>query len=1316
MKFARSCTRLCCHWLWQCLVGVFVLLAVLVTLCRLAFPWVEREQEQLLAMLNERLPFLIELEQAELSWHKLGPRINVERLSLINKDGGALLSQATNIDVSFNLLASLFYQRPVTQKARVGNVEVQLASKEGVFYLGDLAFKSTGRRAFNFQVLYDTLVKQRLIEIDTAHVVFTFQQQSFQQDWQLAINDFHYIGGAKRQQFVGDVYIGDVAGDEALKLVKDNQLHLIGLNRGNLVDVEGRNISLYLRADQLDATSIMAMMPTADFVVDSGQISAEFWLDFKADHFDKASSRMIAKALQGRSSYLKQPLDLSYARFTTHLTSLNRGFQLDVGDIHFSLNQHDSLYRDLAFRFQQHSGKQNIKIASRQLDLGVVYQLLADMVADKVTSRIPRFDGLVSQASLQLWRQKTSDWNWQANAHVDEINVEGSGKRPGLTLRGAAIAANPQGGKLSLDDAIAVHAGELFSHELVMNKPIVEAKWQKRQQQWLAEFLWDGSVRSVDTTGSGRLQLEKGKPPSIELYAEATSGDGKEAATFFPDGIMPDQLVEYLSGSIRGGTVKEARVLWHGPVTAFPYTENQGKLHITGQVSDGTYQIGPGWPTVQGKDVYLSFTHQGMDIHVKGGNASGAKVLKADITLPRYLGGELQVKAQAKASSANAKTFFAQSPLSFINKALEPLSINARGDLDIDIRIPLEDLEATRVAGRFGWQDGDFSVKDSPWRLAALNGELVFSEQHLESTALNGRLWDKYPVQAQLSYQRSRDTDVMVHLAGSASVADIARAYPHKAWSRLAGDFDYQADIEVDRDSVLVTVNSDLQGVKSLFPAPLTKTQDEAAEFRFILEREHSSGQLLTESRFNQQRIYFDWSDKLERLLVNPASQWGAPRSLTGVYIGGNYAYLNVDDWLDVAPLFDNSVEHSSVIRQPPAIREAVADLKQVDVSSHELSVFEHRLTAAEGEDYLRLQSNGTNSTHLPLNVTSRELIGELTLPLQPDLPLVADMELVRFDVENAVESAPSQRSLPQKGGESQFWPAELWDMQVTVDKLVVDQRDLGQLSLKGQRVSDSYKWKDIILALPELHRLQAQLTWQKSLHEESLLSLDLDTQALGSSIGRLIGVDSGITKSEGSIRSEVRWEGAPWELSLEKLVGKATVDLGKGSLKDVSDQGARILSLLSLSTITRRLTLDFSDIFDEGFHYDSMSGDFYFVGGRVQTDNYFIDGVAAEIRITGDTLIKEEQFDQHIVINPKATESLPLLAAWVFDPATGAAIFLLNKMLQPAVKVITQVEYDVTGSWDEPVITQVKTDEKTVETDSLRPEVTPENLAPAPQ
>lgn len=178
-----------------------------------------------------------------------------------------------------------------------------------------------------------------------------------------------------------------------------------------------------------------------------------------------------------------------------------------------------------------------------------------------------------------------------------------------------------------------------------------------------------------------------------------------------------------------------------------------------------------------------------------------------------------------------------------------------------------------------------------------------------------------------------------------------------------------------------------------------------------------------------------------------------------------------------------------------------------------------------------------------------------------------------------------------------------------------------------------------------------------------------------------------------GRIQFDLSWPGSPFAVSLKALSGNVSIDIGKGLITHLDAETSqkmglgRMLSLFSLQSLPRRFSLDFSDLFQKGYGFDSMRGDFVLGNGSAITDNAVVKGVVAQVNVRGRFGLAAQDYDLHMEILPQITSSLPVVTAIATaNPLVGVAAWMLDKAVSPAVSKMTTYRYRITGSWSHPV------------------------------
>jgi uncharacterized protein YhdP len=178
--------------------------------------------------------------------------------------------------------------------------------------------------------------------------------------------------------------------------------------------------------------------------------------------------------------------------------------------------------------------------------------------------------------------------------------------------------------------------------------------------------------------------------------------------------------------------------------------------------------------------------------------------------------------------------------------------------------------------------------------------------------------------------------------------------------------------------------------------------------------------------------------------------------------------------------------------------------------------------------------------------------------------------------------------------------------------------------------------------------------------------------------------------KTEMQIRAS--WPGTPADFDLANLDGTLKLKVESGRLVEVENRVGRIFGLLSINTIWRRLSLDFSDLFKKGFAFDLIEGEFRIEKGDAYTDDLKMIGPSATVEVEGRTGLARQDYDQTVTVTPAFASNLPVASA-LFGPAgmgVGAAVLLAEKVFPSIPENIDKLlrsEYSITGSWENPIV-----------------------------
>ena len=174
------------------------------------------------------------------------------------------------------------------------------------------------------------------------------------------------------------------------------------------------------------------------------------------------------------------------------------------------------------------------------------------------------------------------------------------------------------------------------------------------------------------------------------------------------------------------------------------------------------------------------------------------------------------------------------------------------------------------------------------------------------------------------------------------------------------------------------------------------------------------------------------------------------------------------------------------------------------------------------------------------------------------------------------------------------------------------------------------------------------------------------------------------------TLQSNWSWPGAPSAFHLARTDGDLTFTLSNGRIPKISPGAGRLLGALDLGSVTRYLTLDFSNVFGKGLTFDSIKGRVAVEKGNAYTRDLAIRTPGADIGLSGRIGLAARDLDLELGVTPHLMEELAITGGLLGGPVVGAAVAVLHKLVQKPFERGTRIKYTVKGGWDGPVVTRL--------------------------
>ena len=254
-----------------------------------------------------------------------------------------------------------------------------------------------------------------------------------------------------------------------------------------------------------------------------------------------------------------------------------------------------------------------------------------------------------------------------------------------------------------------------------------------------------------------------------------------------------------------------------------------------------------------------------------------------------------------------------------------------------------------------------------------------------------------------------------------------------------------------------------------------------------------------------------------------------------------------------------------------------------------------------------------------------------------------------------------------------------------------VDDRHFGKMDIKTSRRATGISIDKLQILTPGT-KVNIEGSWLlRKGQQQTNLIITVNTSDLGKMLGRL-GYSAIIDKGEAKAIMQAYWFDSPNRFELEKLNGTLGIVIDDGLIMDVQPGAGRMLGLLSISELPRRLLLDFGEL-REGFKFKQIYGQFEIEDGDATTNNLSVISPIAFIGIKGRTGLAKRDFDQQVSVVPNVSGTLPAITWLLGGGQIGAFTFILDQLFGSEVNKKAATEYRITGSWEKPIITKLKTD-----------------------
>jgi len=1226
------------------------------------FPNIDSYREDIARIISERTGQIVTIGGIHAQWEGLRPQLVLEQVTVYDARGQPVL-ELSRVDNTLSWLSVPTFQlRTHALDIYRPKLSIRRDERDVVSIAGVEVAEGGGSNTF-----VNSLLRQRDIEVHDATIIWIDELRKAPQ-LELTSVHLHLVNSGGRHRF-------------GLRATPPKELaaplDVRGDLQGGTIDaLADWNGTLFLALDYADIAAWRTWVPFP-IELPRGAGALRAWLTFSRDRLTEAVADVRLTGVITRLAADLPQLDLSRLSGRVGWKQSDQGFEISASKLGLTttgglkLPPADFLLRLNVTAARKRSGGE---LQASAVELAPIVALAEHLPFGPETRRqlaeySPR--GRLSEVAMRWSGEWSAPQQYNARGRFQRLSLNHVGRIPGFAGASGTVEANERGGTLFLNSQKATVQMPLVfrdAHELeALSAQISWAKNAGETELWIN----NATFSNAHLAGSafGVYRTAGATSGSIDLTGRLTRADARFVGRYIPL-VVSKKVRDWLDRAFVAGRSNNVTLRMKGKLDDYPFPEGRGGVfQVTVRVADGALHYADGWPDITNIAGDLVFRGSRMDMHAWEGAVSGVQLAKVRAEIPDLAAKEelLNISGEAEGPTDNFLAFVAKSPVSgMIDDATRGWQAQGTGRLGLKLSIPLSDTDKSTVAGVYQFAGNTLAISPELPPLEQAGGRVEFTENAVRARSVKGVVLGG-PVTINVS---PRDGAVRVGIQGRMN-ADVARRAGGPQWvQKVRGATDWRATVTARKRAADILLESNLQGLAINLPAPLVKTAAENWPTRYE-HRILADGQVrlgLTVSDIVSMNLVRRGEGK-EATVTHGAVRFGgaaAEPDRSGVWVSGAVKALDVDGWLDLLG---------------PGPGGPRIQWGGVDASVGTLDVLGWRF------DGLAVKAS-VQSGEWQAALSGKELEGEATWQPQDRGKIVARMKTLAIPA-----ASPGAVPAAANSTQSRVEPQDLPALDVVAEQFLIKGTHYGRLELSVVPEGRNRRLERLLLSNPESN-LKLDGVWQSAQPRPvTQVQLRLETSNIGRLLTRL-GYPEGVRRGTATLEGSLSWSGSLYELDYPTMSGNLKLDAEKGQFTKLDPGIGKLLGVLNLQSLPRRVTLDFRDVFSEGFAFDDISGAARIERGTATTEKFRIRGPAANVVMGGTVDLARETQNLRVRITPQLSGSVAVgTGALVGGPAgvaAGVAAYLAQKVFKDPFGQLASFEYDVAGTWSEPTVKRV--------------------------
>ena len=1288
--------------LWLTGVVCLVLLALYTSLGRQLIPLIETKVVDIEKELTVQLGTPVTIGSLEGGWVWFSPQVTVN--DLVIGDGDNQL-EVTQLDAELDVSASLFYRVPVFDSITLSGVHLPLVQDESLSWrLGDFLLNSNtdspkSKDSFgqgDKPLWLKLLGRQGEIHLSNWHIDI--------QRFEKPIKAINLLDIRLRNNGLQHWLDGEIQLLESGAILK-TQLEV----EGDLWDISQHNGKGFL---ELETQSWQDWIPEyqSQWQVQEVSLGAKLWVDVKDGLIQTLDGYINIPDFALTKNDNDQTRSLAFEKGKVILAGRRDGQDWHLwfdSDLNW-MSGHTlpkpkgriSWLRSVAGGFQ---------LALNGADLGATanwlegFKVFDPAYMDYITNLKPQ--GSVERIIISVIPE--FDWLWEASFDLKDTQIQAWQSIPAAQHLNAHVQMNAQGGVLKIqNNDTYLHFDNLYENGWMLENTTADIFW-KINAGYLK--LSSPNINAIykDTDLAGAFSFytpfnDTPLEPQLNLMLGLKNLDVDLQRKLVPQTI-PETVSDWLNENLKSGIAEQASFIFAGSLEE-DSPEITKTIQVYADVTDAQVSYMPNWPEVEDITATLMVDVPNVDIWIKQANTLGGKIVPNGSKLRIHSDDNntwLTINGKIKGSAAESIKYLQDTPLKeTLGSTFETWVATGEMTSELFVEVLLSADETTAVDDLFkvrlesDLDNVELQLTDLDLSFSNIDGTIVFdSGDGLSAQKVKAHTFSGDVTADIISSKQNDGFDITVSAFGDAQVENIKQRLPLFIMKPISGQLDYQLDLLIrplSRGGLKLTMISELLGTQVDTPSPFGKSAEQKIPFQLGVNQNKDL------------RINFRYGDLTNGVIALEEGELTRGQ----IYLGTAQAYLPSDNGLSISGNLEYELDAKAWwdlwndIRPTEGLEGTGKEISDKDNNSKKINSEQKPALLTHiniSVPAINAWQQAMGPTHIEGNhewgqwlfdLDSQLVTGQIIMPDDLENKVIElNLKYIHMPVSDVPDTEIRFGSIETKDTFSDFDPAWIPKIDLKVDEVFLGASNFGRWDLSIRNKADITKFR-IHDSLVKSMSIKGDVDWikNKNGHKTHLSLMRLTSKKLGN-VQRDFRKAAAIEAKNTKIDLDLTWDGSPARFNFASLSGLAKVTIKDGVLISDNAGALKAFGVLNFNTISRRLQLDFSDLYEKGVVFDVLKTRLEFDKGIATfVEPLLIDGPSAKFQSSGLVNFNTDEIDQKLIVTFPVASSLPLVAVLAgLAPQIAGAIYVTEKLIGDELERFTSASYSISGTIGEP-------------------------------